>query len=265
MKLSKEEEVKYRKKEGIERIGNYDGVVFGMGNSLFEEVSDVLAPRKYLDQLSLIERGMRYSLFDGRRNGKRILYATTTAGSSSASFRFERYFAHGPTDRSIGTGYIGATQDDLEVGDFIIPEEAIIGEGTTPYYFSQDSRVPPVLKRGYTAKPSPQILDKLIKEAMEEKIEFHSGRIYTTDSFVMETPQLIDKLNKKGVLGIDMETSCLFSIADYHSKNTAAILVVTDNQLTHHTHTLDNFLRGREIASKKLQKAIEISTKALLR
>jgi len=264
MKLSKKKEEEYRKKEGVEEIGKYHAVNFGMGNFLFDEVNNILSSRENLDQLHLIHRGTRHSVFDGRKDEKRILYVTTPSGSGAASMQFERFLCHGFADEGIGIGYVGATQEDLEIGDVIIPDEAIIGEGTTSYYFPENSSFPPVLKKGYQAKPSPIILDKLIREAKKEKVDFRLGPIYTTESFPMETPEMIKSLNEKGVLGLDMETSSLFSVSDYHGKDAAAILVVTDNQLTNHSHCLENFYKGREIACVKLQKAIKIATNVLL-
>jgi purine-nucleoside phosphorylase len=265
MKLFKDEEKDYRKKEGLEEIGKYDAVNFGMGNLLFEEVSDALAPREYLDKLSLIRRGVKHAVFDGIKDGKRILNVTTPAGSSAASMFFERYLCHGYAVRGVGIGYMGATQKDLRIGDIVIPDEAIVGEGTTSYYFPKNSKFPPTLKKGYKAKPSRKILDRLVEEAKKEKIDFRLGPIYTTDSFVMETPRMIKNLSESGALGLDMETSALFSIADFHDKDAAAILVVTDNQLTNHSHCLENFYRGRETACVKLQKAIKIATNALIK
>ena len=54
------------------------------------------------------------------------------------------------------------------------------------------------------------------------------GEIYSIDAPLMETPDFIEKLSREGILGIDMETSALFSIAEYHGKRVAAILVVSD-------------------------------------
>jgi purine-nucleoside phosphorylase len=268
MLLTEEEEIEFRRKKGLEDIGKYDGVAFGMGVTLFDETEE--PNMDYLDDLSVIYRKGKNILFDGRKNGKRILYPTMAAGAPAASSIFDTFLCHGYTDKAIGIGYIGATQKNLSVGDVIIPDEAIPGDGATPYYFPEDPNFgdsPPAVKKGYQAKPSPVLLDKLIEETQREKISFHKGRIFTTSCYTMETPEFIERLNKKGVLGFDMETSCLFSEAQFHNKNkeAAAILVVTDNQLTNHNYTLDNFFEGREIASKKLQKAIKIATNTLLR
>jgi purine-nucleoside phosphorylase len=263
MKLSKKQEIDYRKKEQVERVGPYDGVVFGMGNALFDDFCERLHPARYLDSLDELFRN-RSSLFMGRTGERNILYVTTSPGASFSSRIFERYLAHGPADEGIGVGYIGATQGDVRVGDIIIPTEAIVGEGTTKYYFPErPGEYPPFLKKDYQAKPSPKILDKIIKEAQKENVEFKTGPIYTTDSLCMETPDMVRDLRKRDILGIDMETSCLFSVADSHKKDAAAILVVSDNQCTHHAYTTDKIRNGIEKVSGEFQKTIEIATKAL--
>ncbi|MCW4021019.1 MAG: hypothetical protein NWF14_07330, partial [Candidatus Bathyarchaeota archaeon] len=62
-------------------------------------------------------------------------------------------------------------------------------------------------------------------------VKVHYGVIYTTDSFAAETKEFLQKLQKMHIIGIEMETSSIFTIANLQSMNVMAIHVVSDNPI----------------------------------
>ena len=187
----------------------------------------------------------------GKKDNIHILYSSTLPGAPSAAFYIESFFCHSPAKLAVGVGYVGGLQADIELGDIVIPNYAYRGEGTSKYYFDEK----------YEAKPFKKLFERLVENTRKEGFEPHVGKIYTTDSFHMETEEFIKKLNKEGYLGIEMEVSALFSIADWHKKCAAAILVVTDNPSVNFH---DFIFEKPKIARKNLQKAIKIATNSLV-
>lgn len=273
MKLSPEQELSFRAKikniYGIPLEG-YDDVIFGLGNELFASAKpDYLANKDILDHLIQMD----YTLWMGEKhqeNGKtkKILYCPTRYSAPVANTMFELYLCHSDAKRAVGVGYAGSLQEDIEIGDIIIPNYAERGEGVS-YYYAPGERFPPVseyseLEDSFglsAALPSKDLTDLMIENAEDEDIIVHIGRIYTTDCFHMETEAFIDKLHELGYLGIEMELATLFTVAQWHEKEATGIVVVSDRPYpVYPDFTLEIPPKARE----NLQTAIRIATKSLL-
>ena len=130
-----------------------------------------------------------------------------------------------PCKNIIYTGSIGALNRNINVGDIIIPTAAVRGEGASKYH----------VEDWYPAAASFEILRKAASVA-EEKfsklgVNVHYGVIYTTDSFAAETREFLEKLEKMNIIGIEMETSAIFTLANLQEMNVLAIHVVSDNPI----------------------------------
>ncbi|MCU0912703.1 MAG: purine-nucleoside phosphorylase, partial [Rhodobacteraceae bacterium] len=61
----------------------------------------------------------------------------------------------------------------------------------------------------------------------------HVGGIYSSDVFYDERPDLTDQMVRHGVLGVEMETAELYTLAARHGCRALAVLTVSDHLLTH--------------------------------
>ena len=121
-------------------------------------------------------------------------------------------------------GLCGAISPDLRIGDVIIPSEVLREEGVSHHY----------TPFGINAKPDKDMLEVLTNYlASSESYTIHISKTVTTDAVFRET--ITKELNwrSKGVLGVDMEVSALFTVAQYHRIPAVALLIVSD------THELD--------------------------
>jgi uridine phosphorylase len=117
-------------------------------------------------------------------------------------------------------GWCGSLQEGFGVGDFLIPEHGMIGEGTSPYYLSSHSR-------RYSS--SAARISKVIEKAcVDYPVPFQTGTVWSTDAPYRETSQQIASLKKKGVMAVDMESSALFTVSRFRQVETGALLVVSD-------------------------------------
>lgn len=213
MKLEPEREKEFRRKWGIERWGRYDGVIFRLGFN-FDTLPDFppSVPEAYgLESLT----GSR--IYKGRRGRREILFAPTMVGAAAASLNIEMYLCHSPASHGIGVGYCGALKPGVETGQIIIPSAARIGEGTSRYYGQTE-----------VSTPDQDLVGRLVDAARSFGYEPLVGEVYSTDAVLMETPDFLAELSQLGMVAIDMEMSALFSIAQYHGKSAAGILVVSD-------------------------------------
>lgn len=82
------------------------------------------------------------------------------------------------------------------------------------------------------------------------------GKIYTSDTFYMNK-DILKKLSKKDILGVEMETLALYTNAIISNKNAIAMFTVTDNIIMDKSVSSDERLLG-------LDKMIEIALKLAL-
>ncbi len=223
MLLDQKNEQEFRKRRGIEAIGSYDAVIFRLGLK-FEWLPHFppSQPESYgLESLSDVKP------YKGRRGGKEILFDSTMMGAPAASFNIETYLCHSPACEGIGVGYCGALQPGIEIGTIIIPEKARVGEGTSKYYGNDE-----------VSYPDQDLVNRLVEATRRFGYEPLVGETFSIDAAFMETPDFLENLARQGIIGIDMETSALFSIAEYHGKRAAAILVVSDKPYKGPLHSL---------------------------
>ncbi len=119
----------------------------------------------------------------------------------------------------IGIGLIAAIQPEIATGTLIVPTKAIRGEGTS-YYLPED----------VDAVPDRDISQSLRKACRDIGIGCVEGEIYTTDAVHRETRKLVEALWNRNILGIDMETSAIFSVGIFCKVKTCCILIASTNQ-----------------------------------
>jgi len=132
---------------------------------------------------------------------------------------FLRLIPQDKTEYIIGLGAVGALQDNIQIGDIIIPTEAVRGEGMTGYYYPSD--VP--------AKPDKGLTDILFESSLDSNTRVHTGTIFTTGTLLHETDGLVEEWHNKGYLGVECEASALFLLSQYCGFKSALVLYVTDN------------------------------------
>ena len=134
------------------------------------------------------------------------------------AFKLERAIAWGVT-QVIFIGTACALQKDIAVGDLFICEKAIRDEGTSYHYLAYSKYVYPSKK-----------MQKLLLNTLEEiNKPYKIGTIWTTDAFFRATIEEVTHYQKEGVLGIEMETAGLLSIAVYRNIDMIAMYTRTDS------------------------------------
>lgn len=144
--------------------------------------------------------------------------------------------------RIILVGWCGAVSDQVKIGDIILPTSVAIDEGTSRHYGVKD--------RSLLAATSP-LVSGIGRVLEKNKIDFHTGAIWSTDAIFRETRQQVATHQKNGILAVDMETSALVSVAKFRGVDLGAILVVSDELSTlswRPGFKHQQFLEGRKIA-----------------
>jgi uridine phosphorylase len=130
----------------------------------------------------------------------------------------ETLIAWGVT-RIVFMGWCGAISKDVHIGDMIVPNGALVDEGTSLHYLRKSMDIVP---------PSDLILQKTRQTLESARMTYHEGLVWTTDAVFRETREAVLSFQEKGLLAVEMELSALLSVGMFHDVNVSALLVVSD-------------------------------------
>jgi purine-nucleoside phosphorylase len=116
-------------------------------------------------------------------------------------------------------GWCGSISTQLCTGDILLPDSAVVDEGTSPHYGQET---------GAIVYPHDKLCDLLSKSLLKRQIVHCAGRVWSTDGIFRETPTQIKKFQNKGALAVEMEVSALCSAAEFYALSFAALLIVSD-------------------------------------
>lgn len=122
----------------------------------------------------------------------------------------------------IRVGSCGAIRNDVKVRDVILAMTS-----------STDSQMNRVAFGSVDYAPCAdfELLHKAYQEAQKNNLPVAVGSVFTADQFYNEDSQ-IEKLARYGVLGVEMETTALYTLSAKYGKKALSILTVSDHVLT---------------------------------
>lgn len=115
-------------------------------------------------------------------------------------------------------GWCGALQQVLEVGNVLLPGQALCGEGTSRYYSSD-----------HEPRPSADLIVWLRETLAQSGMAWQEGKVWSTDAPYRESRELLASLRQEqDVAAIDMEYSALCTVAHFRGIEFAACMLVSD-------------------------------------
>jgi uridine phosphorylase len=134
-------------------------------------------------------------------------------GAPAVAIAVEELSARG-TELFIGVGTAGGISGRLAAGDLVVCSAALRDEGTSHHYAGPDP----------FALPDPGLTARL-RDALPTAA---CGPSWTTDAPYRETAEEIARYRAEGILTVEMEASCLFTVARATGTVAAAAFVVSD-------------------------------------
>ena len=124
------------------------------------------------------------------------------------------------TPTVVQIGSCGSLQPHVRTGDVVLPETAAIGEGASQYY------------GGFGASTAtPALVDRAEAALRARGLRVHRGAHVTTSALFAQPPDRVEGWRAAGYLGVDMETSAVFSAAQSFGMEAVSILFVWDELL----------------------------------
>lgn len=99
-------------------------------------------------------------------------------------------------------GSCGALHPEVRTGDVIVPTRARIGEGASQYYGGAD-----------WSEPDGRWADEAARRLHALGLTVHRGPLLTTSALFAQPEERVAEWREAGYLGVDMETSAVFTAA----------------------------------------------------
>ncbi|MCH1626339.1 purine-nucleoside phosphorylase [Fredinandcohnia quinoae] len=160
--------------------------------------------------------------FTGTYKGKRVSVQGTGMGVPSISIYINELMQSYDVQNLIRVGTCGAIQKDVKVRDVILAMTA-----------STDSQMNRLTFGGvdYAPTASFDLLKKAYDCGLEKGLQLKVGNVFTSDMFYNDNSEL-EKWAQYGILGIEMETAALYTLAAKFGRNALSVLTVSDHILT---------------------------------
>ena len=164
---------------------------------------------------------MEYTMYTGSLDGIRVTAMNGGRFSTDTAITAE-VMCNARIPHIIRIGTCGALDENIKVGDLIVVDKVIRGDGVTPYYVDSD----------FQTQADKRIADTLYETALSTGSAVHRGTAWTTDALLRETREIVEKKREEGAVAVDMVSSALLTICQLHKVRAGSILSVSDNVIT---------------------------------
>jgi uridine phosphorylase len=164
---------------------------------------------------------MEYTMYTGTYQGIKLTGINGGRFSTDTSITTE-VMCNAGIGNIIRIGTCGALDEKIKVGDLVVVDSVIRGDGVTPYY----------VDKNFQTLADKKISDTLFEIAQGMGVTIHRGLAWTTDALLRETREIVEAKRKEGAICVDMVSSTLLTIAQLHKVKAGSILAVSDNVIT---------------------------------
>lgn len=158
--------------------------------------------------------------FTGTYNGKRVSIQGSGMGMASTAIYVNELANTYKVKNIVRVGTCGAIQEDLQIGQVILAMSASGDSSANKHYFQGLQ---------YAATADFDLLIKAYKAAQKLNIKTCQGSIFSTDTFYDDNPNRWEIWEEHGIIGVEMETQILFTLAKRFGVKALSLLTVSDN------------------------------------
>ncbi|MDP3951497.1 purine-nucleoside phosphorylase [Microbacterium sp.] len=163
--------------------------------------------------------------FTGTWNGHRVSVQGSGMGQPSMAIYATELFKDYDVQTIVRVGSCGALTERLAVRDIIIANGACTDSGINRVRFNGLDYAPVAdfsLLRAAVEASEEMTLDAAV----------HVGLLFSSDQFYSTRPELTEPFVAHGALGVEMETSGLYTLAAYYGRRALSICTVSDHIVT---------------------------------
>ncbi|HPQ22051.1 MAG TPA: purine-nucleoside phosphorylase [Saprospiraceae bacterium] len=161
--------------------------------------------------------------YTGYYKGKRVSIQGSGMGMGSTAIYVNELINTYKVKNIIRVGTCGAIQKDLKLGQVLLVLSASGDSGANIAFFNG---------MHYAATADFDLLLKAYEIGKIKGINTIQGSVFSTDTFYDDIPNRWDIWQQQGILGVEMESQILFTLAKRLGAKALSILTVSDNILT---------------------------------
>lgn len=158
--------------------------------------------------------------FTGTFQGHPVSVMAHGMGIPSASIYGTELIREYGVKRIIRVGSCGTVHHDVKLRDIVIAMGASTDSGVNRMRFGGHD---------LAAIADFDLLQTAVRAAEEKGLPFHVGNIFSADLFYTPQPEMFDLMEKYQVLGIEMETAGIYTLAAELGAEALAICTVSDD------------------------------------
>jgi len=173
----------------------------------------------HLENVRQVNRVRNMLGFTGTFRGKPVSIMGSGMGMPSISIYAHELFDYYGVKQIIRVGTCGGLLADMKVGDLVLVAAASTDSAMNRQRFS-----------GWDLSASAdfELLRRVHQTALEHELKIRTGNVFATDWFYHPDEAFVDKVQKMGMLALDMETAALYALAQQHGRRALTILSVSD-------------------------------------
>lgn len=175
---------------------------------------------KYLDHAKLVNEVRGMLAFTGFYKNIKVSVMGHGMGIPSCSIYAKELITEFDVQKIIRVGSCGAISSKIKLRD------VIIGLGA-----STDSKVNRIRFKGhdFAAIADFELVQNAVKASQQKNIDVKVGNIFSADLFYSPDLDMLDVMEKYGILGVEMEAAGIYGVAAEYGAQAMTILTVSDH------------------------------------
>lgn len=173
----------------------------------------------YLDEVRQVNSVRNMLGFTGTYRGNPVSIMGSGMGMPSISIYAHELFDYYGVKQIIRVGTCGGLLADMQVGDLILAAAASTDSGMNRQRLGGWD---------FSATADFDLLRRVYEKAVASGLKIRTGNVFATDWFYHPDDSFIEKLQKMGMLALDMESAALYALAQQHGTRALTMLSVSD-------------------------------------
>lgn len=175
--------------------------------------------RNHLDEVRQVNSVRNMLGFTGSYKGKPVSIMGSGMGMPSISIYAHELYDYYGVQQIIRVGTCGGLLADMQVGDLVLAATASTDSGMNRQRLGGWDFAPPA---------DIELLTRVREKALASGLKIRTGNVFASDWFYHPDEAFIEKLQKMGILALDMESAALYALAQQHGRRALTILSVSD-------------------------------------
>lgn len=174
---------------------------------------------KHLDDVRLVTSVRNMLGFTGTFRGEPVSIMGSGMGMPSISIYAHELFDHYGVQQIIRVGTCGGLLADMQLGDLVMAVAASTDSAMNRQLFGNWD---------YSASADIELFQRVYGKAVQAGLKIRTGNVFSSDWFYHPDEEFIHKVQKMGILALDMESAALYALAHQHGRRALTILSVSD-------------------------------------